>query len=97
MEDLLNQTVILKTKIDESGYGTPLYADGVPISVRWEDVIQQVKDKNGKEVTSFAMVFSLTLINPDDVLTHKGTDWPVVKVAEIVDGGGKIHHWEAYI
>lgn len=97
MEHLLNQTVILKPKQGQSGYGTPIYSDGYPVAVRWEDSIQIIKNKEGEEVVSNAKIFTLTPMKIDDILVYNEIEWPIIKVASIPGMDGSIHHWEVYV
>lgn len=97
MENLLNQTAILKSKTGQSGYGTPTYAEGIPIRVRWEGYIEQMKDENGQEITSNARIFTTVPVKPDDILIYEGEEWVVVKILSIPGIDGTIHHWEVFV
>ncbi len=86
----LNQTATWKRKTGNNEYGEPEFAASVDISVRWEGRRRLVRDRQGKEVISESEVFCVENIQPDDILTYGGRDWPVIAVSEIPDLSGNV-------
>ncbi|OPX89982.1 MAG: hypothetical protein A4E53_01197 [Pelotomaculum sp. PtaB.Bin104] len=90
----LNQTAQWKRKTGNNDYAEPIYADPVDIAVRWEGRRRMVRNQQGKEVISECLVFCLEDVQPDDVITYKGTDYTVIAVSEIPNLAGSISHKE---
>lgn len=97
MEHLLNQLVMLQIKTGKSGYGTNIYANPVPVNVRWEDKIKIIKNQDGEEVVSSAFVLAMNPMRADDVLIHDGTEWPIQHAEPVPGFDGNTHHWEVYL
>jgi len=92
----LNQTASLKVRTGHDGYD-PVYANPVTIAVRWESKRSLVRNTQGEQVVSEAKVFTEASINPSDVLTYGGRDWPVITVSDVTDLDGNVSHREVYV
>lgn len=90
----LNQTATWKQKTGQDAYSQPTFAADRTINVRWENKRRLVRNSKGQEVVSEARVFCIEAINPDDVFTFGGRDWPVIAVLEDPDLAGTVLYRE---
>ncbi|MDQ7794146.1 MAG: hypothetical protein RDU89_07000 [bacterium] len=90
----LNQTAVWKRMISPDGYPPQPEAPGTSIKVRWEARRRLVRNAQGQEVVSEARVFCLEAVQPGDVLSYGGRDWPIIAVSEVTDLGGAVAHRE---
>lgn len=91
----MNQAATWKRKTGNSGYGgDAIFADPVEIKVRWEGRRRLVRDKQGQEVVSEALVFCAEPVQPGDVLVWQEREWPVIAVSESVGLDGRAQFLE---
>lgn len=96
IEQYLNQTATWKRTNNLNEFGEPITTSQV-IKVRWEGKRRLVRDKQGQEVVSEARVFCLDPVQPGDILTYGGKDWPVITVSEVPDLGGNVVYQEVAV
>ncbi len=85
--DYLNQSATWKQATGLNEYGEPITASQT-IKVRWEGKRRLVRNPSGQEVVSEARVFCLEAIQPGEIITYGGKDWPVITVSEVPDLDG---------
>lgn len=93
----LNQSAIWHKVIGQTGYGEPIFAEPVAVSVRWEGKRRLVRDSEGREVVSEARVFCTETVNPGDSITYGGREWPVIAVSTIPGLDGTESHRECAV
>lgn len=79
----LNQTAIWKRVTGRDVFGQPLIASTTSIPVRWEGKRRLVRNTEGEQVVSEARVYTTHPVQPGDILSFGGRDWPVIAVAEV--------------
>lgn len=80
-ETYANQTLVWKHRQGVRDDGMTLYADEKPIRARAEYHRTLVRDKNGDQVVSEALVMTKAGVTPGDVIVWDGREWPVQTVA----------------
>jgi hypothetical protein len=88
-----NQNITLKSKASVNEYNESTYTTST-IKGRFEYNRKLVRNAQGEQVISEAMLYSITAIKLDDVITYDSIDWNVISVANVVDLGGAISHYE---
>ena len=89
----LNQTAQYQAQTGPDMYGNMQYAEPQTIKVRKEGKTRLVRDTNGETVASSTTLFSIEQINPIDMVDGV----IVINSMSMVDGGGNIIGWEAYL
>lgn len=89
----LNQTVVWKSKTTANEYNEATYSS-TSIPARFEYKRKIVRDKTGVQVISEAVCYTESAVQPDDVITFDGKDWPVVSVANQTDLEGTVLFYE---
>jgi hypothetical protein len=75
--------------------GRPLPGEEREISVRWEGNRALVRDAQGEQVVSEALVFCREPVSSGDALVdEEGRDWQVISVSEQYGLDGRISHRE---
>ncbi|AEG14702.1 hypothetical protein Desku_1115 [Desulfofundulus kuznetsovii DSM 6115] len=92
----LKQTAIWKQTIGYDLYGQPLTAS-TSIPVRWEGKRRLVRNAQGEQVVSEARVFTTHPIQPGDILSFGGRDWPVIAVSEVPTLDGAVLYREVSV
>jgi len=92
----LNQTILLKTKIGNDGYGL-VYDVPISVKARWEGKRRLVRNSQGVEVISEARVYIGSEVKPGDILTYKNQDWTVITCAEAVTLNGIVMWYEVAV
>ena len=68
LRNKLNQVCEFRARVDADAYGDSVFAEGVGIVCRREDVQRLVFDRNGREVMSSARYFLERRVEPGDML-----------------------------
>ena len=89
----LNQTVRYQAQTEPDSYGNMQYSQPQEIKVRKEGKTRLIRDTNGETVASSTTIFSVAQINPLDMIDGV----VVINSMSMVDGGGNIIGWEAYL
>ena len=98
-----NQTATYWYPTGGGSWGEPTWSDPQILSVRWQDKQQLIRDKEGREVVSEAVVYTHIPIVQEGRLqkgAHTGTpdDAREVKaVSEHVTIDGESDHWKVYL
>jgi len=92
----LNQTISLKTKTGNDGYG-PVFDLPVLVKVRWEGKRRLVMNSQGIEVVSEARVYIEREVNPGDILIYKNNNWTAIACSEAVTLNGIIMWYEVAV
>ena len=93
----LNQTANWHQATGVNSYGEPTFAESKSIKVRWEGRRRLVRDKEGREVVSEALVFCTDSVEPDDTLEYGGRTWPVINVSLVPSLDGSDSHREVSV
>lgn len=89
----LNQIAQYQAQTVPDNYGNMQYTSPQTIKVRKEGKARLVRDTNGETIVSSTTVFSITQINPMDMID--GTI--VINSMSMVDKSGNIIGWESYL
>lgn len=93
IEGTLNQTATWKHATGQDEYGQPTTVD-ITIKVRWEGKRRMVRNQQGQDVVSEVRVYCKEAIQPCDIMTFGGRDWPVIAVSETPDLSGQVLYRE---
>lgn len=90
-----------RVSVDSFGnttYNPPLNNMPTEITCRIEYKLKEILDKNGNKVTSEAMLFTNTRLNPLDIVrTTDGKRYTVKSCKPIDDIAGGLDHYEVYL
>lgn len=91
------QTATRKPFLGLNGYGDPTYDAQASIAVRWQWDRRLVRDLQGDEVTSEALIMTEVELGVGDILVHPDDtkEWPVISVKDARDHRGSLHFYEA--
>ena len=92
---LMNQQIAVSRYVvnEESPYHEPLYAAPVTVPARVERQPGITRGKNGESLPSYATVYTVADVQPNDRLTlPDGTERYVISVLRAVDGDGRFSH-----
>ena len=78
-------------------YIPPLDSTPTEIACRIEYKFKEILDKNGNKVTSEAMLFTNTRLNPLDMVIADGKRYTVKSCKPIDDIAGGLDHYEVYL
>jgi hypothetical protein len=90
----LTQTAQWKKRTGQNRHAEPIYSDPITIKVRFEGKRRIVRDTKGHEILSEAYAFCIEDVQPGDILTCEGREWPVIAVSSKPDLSGKVSHRE---
>lgn len=100
----LNQTATYWFPSGAGSWGEPAWSSPQTISVRWQEKQQLIRDKEGREVTSDAVVYVTIPINPEGRLqlgavTGNPTDSAEEPkaISSHVSIGGEVTFWKVYL
>lgn len=91
-----NQTIRWGKATEVNAYGEP-ELEWKDIKGRWQDKVNLIRDKEGKEVVSMVRLFCSDPIQVGDILEFQGREWAVLSVASIVRLDGSESHREVYL
>lgn len=100
----LNQKATYWYPDGPGSWGVPDWSDPVVLDVRWQDKQQLIRSKEGKEIVSDAVVYTVISINPEGRL-QKGivTGDPGEEarepqsVSQHVTVSGQTDHWKVFL
>jgi hypothetical protein len=87
------QDVTWRQKTGYMAMGAPTFTDHA-IKCRMVFKRRTVKNKQGQDTVSEALMSCLEAVGPEDRITYKGKDWPVIAVGEYPDLEGKVWWYE---
>ena len=97
ISDYLNQTTTLKTNTGNyDNYGKPVLTPSI-INLRWENKRRLVRNSQGKEIISEAVIFTKSEMKPSDFLVWQNRDWEIISVSDITDIEGDIQFYEVSV
>ena len=88
-----NQNITLKSKSSVNEYNESTYVTST-IKARFEYSRKLIRNSQGEEVISEAILYTKTPINLDDVIIYDSRNWNVIGVSSPVDLFGNISHYE---
>ena len=91
-----NQTIRWGKTIKVNAYGEP-ELEWKDIKGRWQDKVNLIRDKEGKEIVCLAKLFCSDPIRADDILEFQGREWVVLSVTPITRLDGSESHREVYL
>ena len=97
IKDYINQDATWSRKTGDNGYGEPIYAEAVPIKVRWEDCRKLVRNSKGLEVVSMSQVICIEAVQENDRLTFDGRNYTVIAAPPMPGLDGTISHREVAV
>jgi len=83
----MRQSVTWLALTGADDFSQPTYSESVipcRLQARWK----QIRNAQGAEVTSSAVVYTLAAVGIGDAIRHGGRDWSVLNVGDIVDLAG---------
>ena len=90
----LNQTAVWHSKTGSDPYEGDTYGPDALIKVRWEGNRKLVRNAQGEETVSEALVITKAAVQADDVLTFDGRDWTAISVLVATNLDGSESHRE---
>ena len=91
-----NQSITKKTKGAVNAYNEATYASST-IKGRFEYKRNLVRDVNGEEVVSSAVLYTETDVNPDDIINYDSRDYPVINVEDVVGLNGTVEFYQVFL
>lgn len=96
MNHYFNQDISWGKVVGRNAYAEPIF-EWKEIKGRWQDKIEIVRDKEGREVTSVAKVFCTETVQADDVLKYRDKEWFIIAVSTMTKLDGSTNHLEVYL
>lgn len=93
IEFYMNQNIALKSKTSVNDYNESFYDESI-IKGRFEYSRKLVKNIQGDEVISEAILYTKTNVKTDDVITYDEKDWNVMNSKPQIDLFGNIIFYE---
>jgi len=96
LREYLNQITTLKTVVGKDKYNKPTTTEKT-INIRWENKRRLIRNSQGKEVVSEAIIFTQEQVKPEDILVWQNRSWEIIGVSDIVDIDGNIQFYEVSV
>lgn len=91
------QTVGLARRNGIKDNGQPLYEAKVKIKARFEEKRSFVRNAQGEEVVSEAMMLTASKVAEGDVVAYGDRQWTVLCVSALVGLDGNVTHYEVWL